>query len=338
MSCINILWLKDGKPGHEKQVKVLLDEISKSKQISVYEKVCPKAGSISKILQSMTLFGDKYKYLAKFANDRRRVKLCSDEIELILKNNIDLIIGAGSTTQLQMLRFKEYFEYKNIKDLKIISVLTPSIHKNYFDIICAPEHDNYKFSPINNNIIYYKGALAKVSNITPEENLGFIGIGGKNNHYLFNEDKLIKQIEYIITLYPNFQWNLFTSRRTMKSMSIKIDALLRNYTNLEIDQGNIDNFIENASFKIVTQDSVSMLYECLSTKGDTYVFNMKYRKDNKITRQINDLIKNEQIGYISYQEMANGLMKMNLKKRNIHYDVFAEVEKVSFQLINKLGL
>ncbi|MDA9248264.1 hypothetical protein N9P52_03865 [Gammaproteobacteria bacterium] len=34
---MNILWIKDGKLGHEKQVKVLLDELSKTIDIKVYE-------------------------------------------------------------------------------------------------------------------------------------------------------------------------------------------------------------------------------------------------------------------------------------------------------------
>ena len=34
---MNILWIKDGKLGHEKQVKALLDELSETIDIKVYE-------------------------------------------------------------------------------------------------------------------------------------------------------------------------------------------------------------------------------------------------------------------------------------------------------------
>ena len=34
---MNILWLKDKKIGHEKQVKALLDELSKSREINIIE-------------------------------------------------------------------------------------------------------------------------------------------------------------------------------------------------------------------------------------------------------------------------------------------------------------
>ena len=35
---MNVLWVKDGKIGHEKQVKVLLDELSKT-QIKPWHKI-----------------------------------------------------------------------------------------------------------------------------------------------------------------------------------------------------------------------------------------------------------------------------------------------------------
>jgi len=34
---MNILWIKDGKKGHEKQVQALLEELSKTTDIKIYE-------------------------------------------------------------------------------------------------------------------------------------------------------------------------------------------------------------------------------------------------------------------------------------------------------------
>ena len=38
---MNILWIKDGKIGHEKQVKTLLDELSKTNNISIINEDFP---------------------------------------------------------------------------------------------------------------------------------------------------------------------------------------------------------------------------------------------------------------------------------------------------------
>ena len=59
---------------------------------------------------------------------------------------------------------------------------------------------------------------------------------------------------------------------------------------------------------------------------------MKYFKKNKIVNQINNLINDKKVGYIKYEKMADGLNKIILEEQNIYNDVFAEVEKLSYQL------
>ena len=79
-----------------------------------------------------------------------------------------------------------------------------------------------------------------------------------------------------------------------------------------------------------------MVYESLSTKGQTFVFNMKYKTENKITKQLVTLIKNKQIGYIENMPMSDGLQKIRIQPQNPYSDVFAEVEKLSYKLVEKL--
>jgi hypothetical protein len=78
-----------------------------------------------------------------------------------------------------------------------------------------------------------------------------------------------------------------------------------------------------------------MVYESLSTQGQTLIFNMKYIKMNKIVNQINTLLSNKQVGYIENTQMTDGLNKIKIVSQNMHHDVFAEVEKVAYKLIQK---
>jgi mitochondrial fission protein ELM1 len=98
---------------------------------------------------------------------------------------------------------------------------------------------------------------------------------------------------------------------------------------------NYDEIIEKASIKVVTQDSVNMVYESLSSRGQTILFNMKYIKVNKIVNQINLLLSNKFVGYIENTEIVNGLNKIKIMAQNTHHDVFAEVEKVAYKLIQE---
>ena len=252
------------------------------------------------------------------------------------KNKIDIVIGAGSSIHIRILLIKRYLSNLGIS-VKAISVLTPSIYKNNFDVICAPIHDSSKLSK-NKNVIYFEGSLAQVSTSEIDESIGFIGIGGINNHYIFDENEIIRQIEFVTSLYTQKNWFLFTTRRTPNKMIERINNLASKNSNLIISNNNYDEIIKKASVKFVTQDSVNMVYESLSTKGQTFLFNMKYIKVNKIVEQMNQLLANKQVGYIENIKMADGLNKIKTIPQNLHNDVFAEVEKVAYKLMQKIKL
>ena len=110
MMNMKVLWVRDGKIGHEKQVNVLLEELSKSFKLEISE-----------------------------------VKICNSNfftnpLKDISKNHYDLIIGAGHKSYSKLLKIR-----KNQKiNTKTVAVLSPTFNKNEFDIICAPNHDSHK--------------------------------------------------------------------------------------------------------------------------------------------------------------------------------------------------
>lgn len=321
---MNILWISDGKKGHEKQVEALLNEISKTENITI-EKIILLINPVTQFLNLVSFFLRIY-FGTLFMSNK--------EINIYKQKRIDIIIGAGSSIYTKILLIKHYLNNTDIS-IKTISILSPSLYKNNFDIICAPTHDSGKLLK-NSNVIYFEGSLAKVSTNETDETIGFIGIGGLNNHYVFDQDAIVKQIEYIVNLYSKKNWHIFTSRRTPDAMIDKIKKLSLDNSNLIISNDNYDELIQKASVKVVTKDSVNMVYECLSTSGKTFLFNMEYIKINKIVKQINLLLANKQIGYIENIKMADGLNKLKIKSQNPHNDVFAEVEKVAYQLIKEL--
>ena len=321
---MNILWIKDGKKGHEKQVQALLEELSKTIDINIYE----EDYHISSLKRFFDIFHHSTSYVFKRYDSCKIIKSYN-------QNDIHLVVGAGSNIHTRLLLLKKNLKDIYNKDIIAISVLTPSLFKNEFNFICAPNHDEKKLSNIKNTI-FFEGSLAKVSIQEPDDSIGLIGIGGINNHFIFNENDLIKQIEYVLTLYPKKVWYLFSSRRTTELMINKINILSNSYSNIIIDHESFDEIIKRASIKFITQDSMNMVYESLSTKGQTFVFNMKYKNENKITKQIKELLENKQIGYIENISMSDGLKKIKIQPQNPHYEVFAEVEKLSFQLAGKL--
>ena len=323
---MNILWIKDGKIGHEKQVKALLDEICKTENIKIIEEEYKVSswGRLDDVLSYYTngAFGSGI-------NNYRYYKY--------RKMSLDIVIGAGTGVHTRILEVKKNLKKYFNKDVLSISVLVPGFFKKDFDIICAPLHDSYKL-PVNDNVIYFEGSLANVYDDDIDEGVGLIGIGGKNKHYIFNENKLIQQIEYLTALYPDKKWHIFSSRRTPARMLKKLSLLSNSSSSISLENEGFNEVIKKASIKVVTQDSINMVYESLSTKGKTFLFNMKYLRKNKVISQVNQLLVNKQVGYLEYSKMVDGLVKIKMQPQNEHHEVFAEVEKLAYKLIQKIKI
>lgn len=301
---MNVLWIKDGNIGHEKQVRVLLDQLLKNKQLNIIER------TIKGIFPFFTYIND------------------------VEENYYDLIIGAGNKTYPLLLDTKKY--QKN--STKTIAVLTPSFKKKKFDIICAPYHDEHKLKDAN-NVIYFKGSLASVSLSEPEEKTILIAIGGNNKHYHFDQKHIVSQIKYFISLHPDKDCYIFNSRRTPTNMNDQILSIKNNRNNIyfidykDKQSSSYENILHKASSKLITRDSMNMVFESLSCKGKTYLIDMRVKnKKSKVLNVINDLIKNNEIGLIEFSNPVDSMSAMKLKTQNIYNDVFAEVEKVEYKL------
>ena len=299
---MNILWIKDNNTGHEKQAKILLDELSKTREINIQD-------------INIKGFHPFFTYV--------------DPVE---ENFFDLIIGAGHKTYSYILDIKK----SQKKSCKTVAILTPTFKKDHFDLICAPSHDQNKYTNPK-NVIFFEGSLAKVSLKEPDDNVILVAVGGKNKHYHFDEDSILDQIEYFLSLYPQKKYYVFNSRRTPISMNNKIAKLTETKEIMFCDYRNNDISFESilhmSSAKLITRDSVNMIFESLSCKGKTYLVDMHVKnKVNKVVNTVNSLIEEKKIGYIEQSEMVDGLSTIKIHKQNIYHDVFAEVEKVAYKL------
>ena len=253
-------------------------------------------------------------------------------VDPVEENLFDLIIGAGHKTYSFVIDIKK----SQKKSCKTVAILTPSFNKDKFDLICAPAHDQNKFNN-SNNVIFFEGSLAKVSLDETDENIMLVAIGGKSKHYYFDEDSILNQIEYFLSVYPNKEYYVFNSKRTPVSMNNKIaklagikEIIFCDYKNNDI---SFESILHKSSAKLITRDSVNMIFESLSCKGNTYLVDMKIKnKTNKVVKTVNNLIEQKKIGYIEQSDMVDGLSTIKIHKQNVYNDVFAEVEKVAYKL------
>ena len=306
---MNVLWVKDNNIGHEKQVDVLLKELSKKLNLKID----------SRIVKNSFLFQKK--------------------IDNVKSNYYDILIGAGHKTHSILLKNKK----NQKKTTKVIAILSPTFYKSKFDIICTPSHDKHKFNS-KDNVIFYEGSLVTVSIKETREDVVMIAIGGKNKHYIFDQDHIYDQMEYFLSINSNKHCYIFNSRRTPREISKKISSQYKDneritFVDFYDNRSNIsiEEIMHQSQSKLITRDSVNMVYESLSCMGDTYLFDMHAKRSStKVVENINTLIQNRKIGFVDCSELTKGFYKMKLKKQNIHNDVFAEVEKVAYEIQKEL--
>ena len=298
---MRIWWFKDSKIGHEKQVRAILDNLA-----------CSEDFILEEISTNNPIWLELLLYMLKI-----RPKI--DSIP-------DVIIGAGSKTNIPMLRHKLH------KKTKVISVMKPQFFQKRFDLILAPRHD---FLAIPENVHTYIGSLAKVRISNNLENIGLIVIGGINRHFDFNHDHILLQINFITSLYPEINWIVFNSRRTPQKFNIEIkkNKDIKKFVNFNENFEPLDNYISKAKIKFVTPDSINMIFESLSSSGETFLFQMKKFKDNKITMLIEDIKINKFVGYLEKQQVeGSGIKKLSLAQPNKLHEPFREVEKVVYKI------
>ena len=138
---------------------------------------------------------------------------------------------------------------------------------------------------------------------------GLIIIGGKSRHYHFRPKVLMKQIEWILNdLYNDYQWKITTSPR---SPDLKMPKHLGNaefFNWKDTSDEWLTTEIKKSEITFLTPESVSILYEALSTNSNVYVFHHELHRDHgtegaplrktKVTKNIELLKKSKDIGFI----------------------------------------
>lgn len=298
---MKIWWFKDSKIGHEKQVRAILNNLSLSEDFEIEE-----------VSVKNPVWFELLLYLLNIRPKKVAVG--------------DIFIGAGSKTSIPMLR------YRADKAIKVISVMKPQFFQKEFDLIVAPKHD---YQSVPNNVFTYMGSIADVKVNEDLKDMGLIIIGGINKHFEFSNENLLSQINFASALYPKLDWIIFNSRRTPKKFNslIKKSLDIEKFVDINENFEPLDNYISKAKVKFVTPDSVNMIFESLSSSGDTFLFEMKRFKNNKITMLIDEIKANKFVGFFEDKKIkGSNINKLELTKPNSLHEPFREVEKVVYKI------
>ena len=256
-----IIWLLgDGKPGHENQALGLADAIARRTPCEVHQiSLVSKTGLLHRV---------------------RAVNRASASLP-----KPDLIIAAGHATHLALLWLARKFQATSIVLMK------PSLPMSWFDLCIIPAHD-FKNTPSQQNVIVTQGALNRVA---PTGDIprtgGLILIGGPSTTHGWDGETLLRQLSAIIAAG---NWRLTDSRRTPAGLIQEIKKRLPSVEIFPHQVTNPDwipNELATAAEVWVTEDSVSMIYEALSSGAHIGLLEMpRTRVKSRVLRGLEVLI------------------------------------------------
>jgi len=263
-----VIWrISDGKPGHDSQSKGLVKALNLIKPCDCHDiKLADKKPGL------LDLILKKFPTTEEFPDP-------------------DMIIGAGHETHLPLLCAKR------ARGGKTIIIMNPSIPVSWFDFCFIPEHDNPKMA---DNVLTTKGAINCITPSTEQANdRGLILIGGPSRHFHWDNEYILQQLKEILTTHADIKWEISDSPRTpeiTKNLLATLrepNAEYKNYSST--GAAWVARRLDRAANAWVSMDSVSMIYESLTSGAAVGILEVPTRSPGKLTNNIAGLVEDSMV-------------------------------------------
>ncbi len=198
------------------------------------------------------------------------------------RGNPDLVIAAGHSTHLPLIAAGRRYGGKSVV------LMRPSLPSRCFDLCLMPEVHRVDQPP--KNVLYTRGVLNRiVPSNTKDAGKGLIMIGGPSQHFEWSDQRVVDQVAQILVHSPGMQWTIGTSRRTPDTLVAhwKRNAVRANLVTPErAPAGWLIDQYATAATVWVTEDSVSMTYEAVTSGASVGLIELKAIATNRVTRSI----------------------------------------------------
>lgn len=202
----------------------------------------------------------------------------------------DLLLGAGHKTHFHLLAARRRWGGR------IILCMKPSLPLSWFDLCLIPEHDA---PPRADNVLVTSGVLNTVqAGGRHDADTGLIVLGGPSRHFHWNDDDMLQQVEQLLEARPRSRWLLGTSPRTPASLARRL-AGRSEFEYVPFAASGSDwlaQCMAEAGEVWVSEDSVSMLYEALSSGARVGVLKVGRSAANRVTAAVDTLVERGWLG------------------------------------------
>jgi mitochondrial fission protein ELM1 len=169
--------------------------------------------------------------------------------------------------------------------------MRPSLPHWLFDLCLIPEHDGrYR----GEHVIRIQGVLTCIApSAGRRADEGLILVGGPSRHKVWTEARLLHQIREILSR-GEVRWEIADSRRTPATTAQALARLngdaCRFRSHREAPADWLPGALARAGSVWVTEDSVSMVYEALTSGAAVGLLRLPRRRRTRVNRGIEDLV------------------------------------------------
>lgn len=259
-----VVWtITDGKPGHRQQIKGLIRALREQFPVEEFEIRAQSRGrTLRDLLTGSYRPGDGLPAP-------------------------DLIVGAGHATHLDILAAKR------ARGGRTVVLMKPTLPRRLFDLCLIPQHDGV--SP-SRQVLLTQGALntmQRAGNADPR--VGLILLGGVSRHYVWHDAEVLAEVTRLVSETPEVCWTLTTSPRTPASLLDGLRGLTLGNLDVVPFQQTTQDWLHSvmacAGQVWVTPDSVSMVYEALTSGSGVGVFDLPKRHSSRVVRGLERLVQ-----------------------------------------------
>lgn len=291
-----VIWaLTDNKPGHRNQLEGLTSALSELRDTRV------EWISVSKRLEGFSNFFSC-----------KKIQSAS--------NSPDLIIAAGHRTHIQLLSLKHCLNKPAVVFMK------PSLPMAWFDLCLIPRHDNVKS---NANVIETLGPVNKVRPSSQlDDQRGLILLGGSSRHFKWQNHQVLEQIAELLQSNGGIEWQLASSRRTPDDFYEELSQSLPSVSVIRPEDVASDWLpaqMQQSGQTWVTEDSVSMMYEAITSGAKVGVIQLIAQAETRVTKEVKRLLNEKRIRTL-HSQLDDSLPVIN------------EADRCAALLLSKLSL
>lgn len=257
------LWfITDGRLGHLNQLKGLAERLSAKRECDIYWLNVAQKG------------------FKKTGKDGLRRQFGSDQLP-------DAVFAAGSRCHIPLLWTG------CLCRARTVVLMRPSWPLAWFSAAIVPEHDA---PPSRPNILPTQGVL---NAIVPQPEgrdaaRGLILLGGTNKHFHWDNDSIVRQVCALAEARPEVQWQVSDSPRSPENLLS--DIVNKHLANVQVmpfghSGGSwLQRQLTEVGQVWVSRDSVSMVYESISSAAPTGLLHLEPSRDSRVTRSMQQVL------------------------------------------------